>query len=182
MSNRSQRLSLLRSRVNDLSEGIRKFDENEPRDDHGRWTDGGGGGSAAPLSRPTGFPVGGFYALDHAGNPIKKPDAKYGDLPPRYTTQEKADAVATAHRGASGKSPFEFTRMESVGPRGTKWTLTHKPSGKSVGDLAFRSRNEATAFINEHLQPDHPDWQKSNMTDHTAQLYSAARAKLYNIR
>ena len=31
----------------DLSKGLRKFDSDQPRDDHGRWTSGGGSGDAA---------------------------------------------------------------------------------------------------------------------------------------
>ena len=31
----------------DLPKGLRKFDPGQPRDDHGRWTSGGGGGDAA---------------------------------------------------------------------------------------------------------------------------------------
>jgi hypothetical protein len=31
----------------DLPKGLRKFDSDQPRDDHGRWTSGGGGGDAA---------------------------------------------------------------------------------------------------------------------------------------
>jgi hypothetical protein len=31
----------------DLPKGLRKFDPDQPRDDHGRWTSGGGGGDAA---------------------------------------------------------------------------------------------------------------------------------------
>jgi len=30
----------------DLPKGLRKFDSDQPRDDHGRWTSGGGGGDA----------------------------------------------------------------------------------------------------------------------------------------
>jgi hypothetical protein len=56
-------------------------------------------------SRPTGFPVGGHYALDEHGN-VLRGNAKEGEMPPRYPTSEKADQVATAvhaaYKGLSG--------------------------------------------------------------------------------
>jgi len=39
---------------------------------------------------PTGYPVGGWHAVDHQGNIMKKPNAKYGDLAPRFKSYEKA--------------------------------------------------------------------------------------------
>lgn len=47
------------------------------------------------LARPTGFPVGGFYAVHpETGEALRHSKAKYGDLPPRFATPEKAHAFA----------------------------------------------------------------------------------------
>jgi hypothetical protein len=44
-------------------------------------------------SRHTGFPVGGYYALDEHGS-VLRGNSKYGEMAPRYPTPEKADQVA----------------------------------------------------------------------------------------
>lgn len=47
-------------------------------------------------SRVTGFPVGGYYATHpETGETLRKADAKYGDLPPRFATSEQAEAWGT---------------------------------------------------------------------------------------
>jgi hypothetical protein len=48
---------------------------------------------AFPTWRPSGFPVGGYYALDEDGN-VLRGKAQYGDLPPRFKTPEQADKFA----------------------------------------------------------------------------------------
>lgn len=64
---------------------------------------------------------------------------------------------------------------------GRKWYAHQDSTGKKVGDLAFKSRNEGAAFITEHLDPHNANWQHPLGKGMEA-TYRAARAKLYNIR
>ncbi len=78
---------------------------NPNHDDHGRFSGDGstnGHDASVPLntSKFTGFPVGGFYAIHpNTGETLKSANAKYGDLPPRFKTAEKADAFARKRLG-----------------------------------------------------------------------------------
>lgn len=69
----------------------------------------------------------------------------------------------------------------TTGAMGRKWYAHHDSTGKTVGDIAFKSRKEGEAFVAEHLDPHNAKWNHplgKGMED----TYRTARAKLYNIR
>jgi hypothetical protein len=41
-------------------------------------------------ARPTGFPVGGWYAISTQGDIMRQPYAQHGDMAPRYASPEAA--------------------------------------------------------------------------------------------
>ena len=54
-------------------------------------------GPAAAGSRFSGYQTGGFHAINNqTGEVLKSANAKYGDLAPRFETEEKAEAFARA--------------------------------------------------------------------------------------
>ena len=74
-------------------------DENPNHDPKSGGFASSGGGKAYAGATPSGYPTGGYHAIDPEGNIIKKPDAKYGDLAPRFKDEEHAISWGTKQLG-----------------------------------------------------------------------------------
>lgn len=88
-------------------------------------------------ARPTGQPVGGFYAVDAQDRLLVKKGYQYGDMPPRFATEEAAiKAGAKLFVQPQGR-PGEF----SQGPRGT-----YNPQALTISLLA---NADLSTFLHE---------------------------------
>jgi hypothetical protein len=76
----------------DLPKGLRKFDSDQPRDDHGRWTSGGGGGKPAQHEEPQVT----VRPLDHsAAQPSSPSPAPGTESDPAHTSYEFSGNIAS---------------------------------------------------------------------------------------
>lgn len=184
---KKQRIASLKNRITNISDRIDKYSEDQERDDHGRWT-AGDRVTVSSESRLKDNPK----LKDNVGTVVRQ------TVPGGFAYEVRFDKPFGTYGGNNDvvhqddlklhtPSPFEFKRTvdaqgkPTTGAMGRKWDLYHKPTGKPVGDLSFKSRKEGAQFIANNLQSEHPGWQKE-MTPEMHSIYNAARAKLYNIR
>ena len=122
----------------ELPEGLRKFSLDQPRDDHGRWTSGGGGGEPAHHDEPQ-FTV---RPLDHSGaQPSSPSPANSPESNPAHTSYEfSGNTASQTSTNTDGTSVV------------TTWTL-NRGSGLSQmdqirlanGDIAATSVTDSKA-------------------------------------